>query len=78
MEFILGSISLFGFAHAIDGWLPCDGRLLQIQQHVALFSLLGTQYGGDGQHTFALPQLSAPLPGTSYQIVTNGIYPARS
>jgi microcystin-dependent protein len=39
------------------GWLPCDGRHLEIEQHVALFSLLRTAYGGDGKKTFALPDL---------------------
>lgn len=39
------------------GWLACDGRLLRIREHVVLFSLIGTHYGGDGTETFALPDL---------------------
>jgi microcystin-dependent protein len=44
------------------GWLPCDGRLLSIASNTALFSLVGTFYGGDGRTTFALPNLNARLP----------------
>ncbi len=54
----LGQIELFGFNFPAVGWTPCDGRLLDIATYDALFSLLGTMYGGDGQTTFAVPNLN--------------------
>ncbi|MEH6538405.1 MAG: tail fiber protein [Psychroserpens sp.] len=57
METFLGQILAFGFNFAPQGWAKCDGQLLQVSQNTALFSLLGTQYGGDGRTTFALPDL---------------------
>lgn len=62
MEFILGSIMLFGFDWAPQGWMRCDGTLVSISSNSALFSLLGTTYGGDGQTTFALPDLRGRAP----------------
>ncbi len=53
----LGEIRNFGFNFAPLGWALCQGQLLAISQNTALFSLLGTQYGGDGVTTFALPDL---------------------
>ncbi|MCI4668306.1 MAG: tail fiber protein [Bacteroidia bacterium] len=53
----LAEISMFGGNFAPRGWALCDGQLLPINQHQALFSLLGTTYGGDGRTTFALPDL---------------------
>jgi microcystin-dependent protein len=53
----LGQVSLFAGNFAPRGWALCDGRLLPITSYSALFSLLGTYYGGDGQTTFALPDL---------------------
>ena len=57
MEPILGQICLFGFNFAPQGWAFCDGSLVSISQNSALFALLGTNYGGDGQNTFGLPDL---------------------
>ncbi len=59
----VGEIRIFGFNFAPRGWAFCDGQLLPISQNTALFSLLGTNYGGDGKSTFALPnfQGSAPM-----------------
>ncbi len=53
----VGEIRIVGFNFAPKGWAFCDGRLLPIAQNVALFSILGTTYGGDGKATFALPDL---------------------
>jgi len=53
----VGQIQAFGFNFAPRGWAKCDGSLLAISQYSALFSLLGTMYGGDGRTTFALPDL---------------------
>lgn len=57
MEPFIGQIQAFGFSFVPRGWALCDGTLLSIAQYQALFSLLGTTYGGDGQTTFALPDL---------------------
>lgn len=62
MEFYLGQILLLPYNFAPRGTLPCDGRLLSIAQNSALFSLLGTTYGGDGIQTFALPDLRGCTP----------------
>ena len=53
----VAEIRIFGFNFAPTGWALCDGQLLPISQNTALFSLLGTTYGGDGKTTFALPDL---------------------
>lgn len=53
----IGEIGLFGFNFNPRGWYLCNGALLSIAQNSTLFSLLGTQYGGDGRTTFALPDL---------------------
>ncbi len=57
MEPFIGQIQAFGFNFAPRGWSTCDGQLLSIASNSALFSLLGTTYGGDGRTTFALPDL---------------------
>src|SRR5438552_234549 len=62
MDPILGSIALFGFGFVPRGWAACDGSVLSIGQNSALFSLLGTTYGGDGVSTFALPDLRGRMP----------------
>jgi microcystin-dependent protein len=56
-EPFIGEIRNFGFTFAPNGWLQCQGQLLPINSNQALFSLLGTTYGGDGRITFALPDL---------------------
>jgi microcystin-dependent protein len=53
----VAEIRMFGFNFAPTGWAQCNGQLLPISQNTALFSLLGTFYGGDGKSTFALPDL---------------------
>jgi microcystin-dependent protein len=59
----VAEIRMFPFNFAPTGWAQCNGQLLPISQNTALFSLLGTYYGGDGKSTFALPDLrdSTPL-----------------
>lgn len=63
----LAEIRIFAGNFAPRGWALCDGQLLPISQNTALFSLLGTIYGGDGKSTFALPDLqgAAPLHATN-------------
>ncbi len=58
----LGEIRMFGFDFAPVGWALCDGQLMSISENTALFSLLGTNYGGDGMTTFALPNLQGRVP----------------
>jgi microcystin-dependent protein len=57
MEPFIGQIMMFGSNFAPRGWAFCNGQLLAISSNTALFSLLGTQYGGDGRTTFGLPDL---------------------
>jgi microcystin-dependent protein len=61
-EPFVGEIKMFAGNFAPRGWALCDGQLLAISQHDALFSLLGTIYGGDGRTTFALPDLRGRAP----------------
>ncbi|MDX6614752.1 MAG: hypothetical protein QOD75_3938 [Blastocatellia bacterium] len=61
-EPFLGEGRLFAFDFAPSGWASCNGQLLRINQNQALFSLLGTTYGGNGQTTFALPDLRGAIP----------------
>jgi microcystin-dependent protein len=70
---------MFGGSFAPAGWMTCDGQVLPISEYDTLFNLIGTTYGGDGQSTFALPNLAARLPlhqgsnGTSsYTVGQNG------
>lgn len=58
----VAEIRIFGFNFAPTGWAQCDGQILPISQNTALFSLLGTMYGGNGQSTFALPDLQGSVP----------------
>ena len=62
MDPILGTIIIFAGTYAPQGWFDCDGRSLSINQYAALYSILGTTYGGDGQATFALPDLRGRTP----------------
>ncbi|REE80356.1 microcystin-dependent protein [Lutibacter oceani] len=59
---LLGSVIMFAGNFAPRGWAFCDGQLLAISQNTALFSILGTTYGGDGRTTFALPDLRGRAP----------------
>jgi microcystin-dependent protein len=62
MDELMGTIKLFAGNFAPKGYLYCAGQLLPISQYQALFSLLGTTYGGDGRTTFALPDLRSRVP----------------
>jgi len=61
-EPFLAEIALVAFPFAPTGWALCNGQLMPIRQNTALFSLLGTTYGGDGKVTFALPNLQGSTP----------------
>lgn len=58
----VGEIRMFGGNFAPAGWMFCDGQLLAIAENETLFNLIGTTYGGDGQNTFALPDLRGRVP----------------
>jgi microcystin-dependent protein len=61
-EPFIGEIRMMSFTFAPKGWAPCNGQLMPINQNQALFSLLGTMYGGNGQTNFALPDLRGCAP----------------
>src|SRR5205823_9916027 len=61
-EPFLSEIRIMSFVFAPQGWALCDGQLLPINQNQALFSLLGTTYGGDGRVNFGLPNLQGKVP----------------
>ena len=75
----VGEIRLFAGNFAPAGWMFCDGQLLPISENETLFQLIGTTYGGDGQSTFALPDLRGRVPihqgtggGGTYTLAQNG------
>ena len=79
MEQYLGEIRLVGFTFAPIGWLLCQGQTVPISGNEALYTLIGTTYGGDGQSTFMLPDLRGRAPvhagtntGTSYVLGQTG------
>lgn len=75
----VGEIRMFAGNFAPAGWMFCEGQLLPISENETLFNLIGTTYGGDGQSTFALPDLRGRLPlhwgtggGGTYQLAETG------
>lgn len=58
----VGEIRMFGFGRVPNGWQACDGSLLSIAEYEVLYVLLGTTYGGDGQSTFAVPDMRGRVP----------------
>lgn len=81
MDFLIGQICMFPWDWAPKGWAKCDGQLLIVQQNVALFALIGIEFGGDGVQTFALPKL-APIKtenrgDVAYYINLWGVFPER-
>jgi microcystin-dependent protein len=62
MDPFVAEIRIFGFNFAPKGWAFCDGQILPLSQNTALFSLLGTTYGGDGKSNFALPNMQGNAP----------------
>src|SRR5947209_15367920 len=71
----IGEIRMFGGNFPPNGWALCDGQLLPISENDVLFQLIGTTYGGDGQETFALPDLRGRLPlhqGNGFTISETG------
>jgi microcystin-dependent protein len=70
----LGQIQCFGFGFAPVGWALCQGQVLPISQYTALFSLIGTYYGGNGTSTFALPNLQSRVPNGQGQLLGGSLY----
>lgn len=81
-ESYIGTVSQFAGSFVPRSWASCDGQIIQIRGHEALFAILGTIYGGDGITTFALPKMNEYT--TQYQekplwcICVEGIFPPRS
>jgi microcystin-dependent protein len=84
IEGTIGEIRLFSGSFAPEGWAWCDGQTMRIRENTALWSIIGTRYGGQEPETFQLPHL-APLMESDggetpirYVICLNGYYPSRS
>src|SRR3981189_241876 len=80
-EPFLSEIRIFSFGFAPKGWALCNGQLLPINQNQALFSLLGTTFGGDGRVNFALPDLRSRVPihvGSGHTLGERGGEPAHT
>lgn len=78
---MLAEVRIFAGTFAPRNWSYCEGQLLNSNQNTALFSILGTTYGGNGHTTFALPDLREAeknLGGARYIICIQGVYPSRS
>ena len=80
-EPFIAEITIFAGTFAPRNWAFCEGQLMPISDNEALFSLIGTTYGGDGRTTFALPNLKdaeKSLNGARYIIALQGIFPSRN
>jgi len=77
-EPFIGQLALVPYNFVPNGWAECTGAIMSVQSNAALFSLLGTKFGGDGRVTFALPTLESPLEGLCWIIALQGIYPSRN
>ena len=78
MDCFIGEIVILPFHLTPKGFAPCQGQTLPISQYTALFSLIGTNFGGNGKNTFALPDYRDQAPPESqYFIALQGIYPER-
>lgn len=75
MDEYIGIVKLFAGNFAPRGWMFCDGRLLSIANYSAVFSILGTTYGGDGRTTFALPNLKGRMALGAGNVNANEFYP---
>lgn len=74
MDPMLATIIYFAGNFVPDGWAPCNGASMSVQQNAALFSLLGNRFGGDGVHNFNLPNIP-DLNGLKAIICLQGVYP---
>lgn len=81
MDDYIGTIKYFATDFAPTGWLPCDGRELEVTRFQTLYALIGNEFGGGGV-TFALPNIPTKIdvrqtPAAGYCICVNGIFPQR-
>ena len=76
----LGEIRLFPYGFAPQGWAKCDGTILEVKDHQALYALIENKFGGNSPDTFALPTISPPtIQYTDYYIcIELGVFPPRS
>ncbi len=80
----VGEVEIFAFNFCPQGWVVPNGQLISISQNTALFSLLGTTYGGDGKSNFAVPiikpifTISPGSPPLTICMATQGVFPARN
>lgn len=80
MDSLLGQINAFPYTYEPANWALCDGRAMQISSNQALYTLIGTTFGGNGTTTFNLPNLGSAAMGwgdVRYFICLAGIYPSR-
>lgn len=81
MEGTIGEVRLFAGNFPPKYWAFCRGQIVSVSQNVALYSVLGNMYGGDGRTTFALPNLAGPIEDSGdfcqYIICLQGYYPQR-
>lgn len=75
MDEFIGTIKLFAGSYAPKNWMFCDGSLIRIQNNSALFSILGTTYGGNGIDTFAIPNLKGRMALGAGNVNANEYYP---
>ena len=80
MNPLLGEIIMFCGNFAPVGWAICEGQILPIAQNTALFTILGTTFGGNGTTTFALPDFrdKSTVRGVTFIIALQGVYPSRN
>ncbi len=79
MESFIGEIQLLPYNYAPLGWIECKGQVMNIQSNTALFALIGSNFGGDGATTFAIPDMRGmePTKDLRYYIAAEGIFPDR-
>jgi microcystin-dependent protein len=79
MDAFMGTILLLPTSFTPRGWLLCDGQEIEIQSNSAMFDMLGTKFGGDGESTFGIPDLRGkePAPNMAYYIAMEGVWPPR-
>lgn len=79
MTAFIGQIALMPYEFVPRGWVLCNGQELGTNDHAALFSLIGTNFGGDGRRTFRVPSLKPPYRGVRYMICAeHGTFPTRT
>lgn len=75
MEYCVGQIVIFPYNFVPINFVKCNGMEMELKTNEMLFSLLGTNFGGDGVKCFCVPKIEDPCKGVSYYICTNGTYP---